>query len=117
LGRRCLVASIPGTAATGVNTITCNTTGAVATEVPQALEAIRIAGSVPVPSSAALGRGRMRKGDEMGGTYEETACEPENRGEEGEGYIGFPLLACAVLRDVTPVEDRAAVERADELGR
>ena len=47
---------------------------------------------------------------------QKTAGEPEHGGEEGEGDIGLPLVACALLGDAGPVESGAAVKWADELG-
>jgi len=44
-----------------------------------------------------------------------TTGEPENRREESEGDVSLPLLAGALLSDITPVEDRAAIQRADKV--
>jgi hypothetical protein len=43
------------------------------------------------------------------------ADEPKNGRQEREGDVGLPLLTSAILCDVAPVEDVAAVKRADEL--
>ena len=43
------------------------------------------------------------------------ADEPKDSRQEGEGDVGLPLLTSAILRDVAPVEDAAAVQRTDEL--
>lgn len=43
------------------------------------------------------------------------ADEPKDCRKEGEGDVGLPLLTSAILCDVAPVEDAAAVKRADEL--
>jgi hypothetical protein len=48
-------------------------------------------------------------------TYENGTCEPEDSGEENKGYIGFQFLAGALFGNITPIEDGAAVEGADEL--
>lgn len=43
------------------------------------------------------------------------ADEPKDGRQEREGDVGLPLLTSAILCDVAPVEDAAAVKRADEL--
>lgn len=48
-------------------------------------------------------------------TYEQGGDQPEDCGKENECYVRLPLLASIVLCDASPVEDRTAVERADEL--
>lgn len=46
---------------------------------------------------------------------EKTRSQPENGGEEGEGHVGFPLVAGSLVGYTAPVEGGAAVEWADEL--
>jgi hypothetical protein len=45
----------------------------------------------------------------------EATCQPEDGRQEGERDIGLPFLAGALLCDIAPIEDAAAVERTDEL--
>lgn len=44
-----------------------------------------------------------------------TTGEPENRREESEGDVSLPLLTGALLSDIAPGEDRAAIQRADKI--
>lgn len=43
------------------------------------------------------------------------ADQPKDGRQEREGDVGLPLLTSAILCDVAPVEDAAAVKRADKL--
>lgn len=46
---------------------------------------------------------------------EKTGGQPEYGREEGEGHVGFPLVAGTLVGYAAPVEGGAAVEWADEL--
>lgn len=45
----------------------------------------------------------------------QSTCKPEDGRQEDEGDISLPFLARSFLCEITPVEDTATVERADEL--
>lgn len=74
------------------------------------------AGSAP---ATAAGGGSVTDNSTAAGAVhnpkaEDGTGEPEDGGEEAEGDIRLPFLARAILRNVRPVENRAAVKGADE---